>query len=128
MKATTKTFTSFKDLFADQCPERAAKLAEGERRAKENEARQKAAATAKKQAAETYRRLAEGAACLWRISRRHKYTKYEEYAKILNEVHPPKEKYALQALKDMQTMGISDFSEESLESQMHYYLDSLNDL
>jgi len=128
MKATTKTFTSFKDLFADQCPERAAKLTEGERRVKENEARQKAAATAKKQAAETYRRLAEGAACLWRISRRDGYATYEEYAKILDKEHPAKEKEAWLALKDMRTMGFSDFSEDSLETQMHYYLDSLENL
>jgi hypothetical protein len=43
-------------------------------------------------------------------------------------VHPPKEKYALQALKDMSAMGFSDFSEESLKSQMHYYLDSMSDV
>jgi len=127
MKATKK-FSSFEELFAFQCPQKAAKLAEGKRRAEENEARQKAAAAAKKQAVGTYRRLAEGAACLWRISRRYGYSTYEEYVKILDKEHPTKEKEAWLALKNMQTMGISDFSEESLESQMHYYLDSMSDV
>lgn len=118
MKATKK-FSSFEELYAAQHPVEAANLAEAKRRAEANEARQKARAEARR----VYKELAEGARALWRIAEITGYETYDEYVALIKNTNPPKGKQMLCVLKDMRGM-VGDFSAESIDSQLQYYLDS----
>lgn len=123
--AKTITFNSFEALFAHECPEAAAKKAEAERTAKENERRQKARA----QMAKRYKELVEGAVALRCIAMSHlTYCSYKEFEDHIKAYQPYKSQEALMVLKDIKNMGFESLDEELFASQMQYYIDSLNDM
>lgn len=125
MAKKTITLDSFEALYAHECPEAAAKKAEAERKAKENERRQKARA----QMAKRYKELAEGAAALRRIASSHQsYSSYVEFENHIRAYKPYKSQEALMVLKDMRNMGFESLDEELFDSQMQYYIDSLEDM
>lgn len=123
--AKTITLDSFEALFAHECPKEAAKKAEAERKAEANQERQKEAQRVKKMFHDTYKALAEGAACLWRIAKTQHFTSYEQYENYLNKYKPAKMKQASKVLKELKLMGYDIIDEDCVECQLNYYFDSL---